>query len=149
MNISRKAYLLPHETCFLCFISKFAGYLHSNLVTCKRERWHFFGLQEIQKYPFLDSVVSNWKTHMDYFFFYCCSSTVVSIFTPPRPLAPPIPTLQPTPFGFICVSFIHVSWWDFLYFPPLFLSPLPSGYYHLFFISKFVVIFCLLVCFID
>ena len=44
------------------------------------------------------------------FFFYCCSSTVVSIFTPPRPLPSLSSTLQPTPFGFIHVSFIHVSW---------------------------------------
>ena len=38
-------------------------------------------------------------------FFYCCSSTVVSIFSPPLPPAPP--SILP-PFGFVHVSFIHV-----------------------------------------
>ena len=43
-------------------------------------------------------------------FFYCCSSTVVSIFPPPFPPPHPSPllTLNPTPLGFVLVSFIHV-----------------------------------------
>ena len=48
-------------------------------------------------------------------------------FPSPLPL-PPIPTLVPTPFGFVHGSFIHVPWWPFLYFPPLSPFPLPSGY---------------------
>ena len=66
------------------------------------------------------------------FFFYCCSSTVVSIFTPLWAPTPPNPTssphLEPTSFDFVPVSFIHVPWWTFPYFPPLSFSPLPSGY---------------------
>ena len=49
---------------------------------------------------------------------------------PPHPLhhpSPP-PTLQPTPFGFVHVSFIHIPWWPFSLYPPLSLSPLLSGY---------------------
>ena len=61
---------------------------------------------------------------------YCCSSTVVSIFTPPRFPAPPI-SISHTwtyPFGFVHVSFIHVPWWPFPYFSPVSLSSIPSGY---------------------
>ena len=40
--------------------------------------------------------------HFLFFFFNCCSSTVVSIFTPPRGPSPhpsPPPTLEPSPFN--------------------------------------------------
>ena len=42
------------------------------------------------------------------YFCYCCSNIVVSIFSPPCPLPHPTPppTLKPTPFGFVHVSFI-------------------------------------------
>ena len=54
----------------------------------------------------------NWIIKFFFFlFFNCCSSTIVSIFTPLWP-----PTLEPTPFGFIHMSFIHVPWWPFLYY---------------------------------
>ena len=58
-----------------------------------------------------------------FFFFNCCSSTVVSIFIPPRLPAPPSPppTLKPTQFGFVHVSFIYLP-----LCPPLSLSPFPS-----------------------
>lgn len=36
MNRSRKTHLLPHETCFLCFMFKFAGCTLSKLVTLQR-----------------------------------------------------------------------------------------------------------------
>ena len=57
-------------------------------------------------------------------FFYCCSSTVVSIFHPPLPPYPSHPHLPPSilpPFGFVHVSFIHVPenpcfYFIFLYF---------------------------------
>ena len=57
------------------------------------------------------------------FIFYCCSSTVVSIFTPPHYPHPihlhPIhlPPFKPTTFGFVHVSFIHSPWWPFPYYP--------------------------------
>ena len=46
-------------------------------------------------------------------FCYCCSSTFVFIFTSPHLLLHPSPppTLEPTPFGFLHVSFIHGPWW--------------------------------------
>lgn len=36
MNTSRKTHFLPHGTCFLCFIFKFAGCLLSKLVTLEK-----------------------------------------------------------------------------------------------------------------
>ena len=62
--------------------------------------------------------------------------------------APPIPasTLEPTPFGFVHVSFIHVPRRAFPYYP----SPASSLVsVRLFFISMSLVVFCLLVCFVD
>ena len=65
-----------------------------------------------------------------YNFFYCCSSTVVSIFSPPQPTPQPFapPTLNPTHFGFVNGPFIHIPWEPFPYFIPLSLSPLLSGH---------------------
>ena len=53
--------------------------------------------------------------------FNCCSSTVDSIFLPTTPATPPIlpPTLDPTPLGFVLVSFLHVPWWPFPYCLPI------------------------------
>ena len=47
--------------------------------------------------------------------FFYCSSTTVSSFTPPQPPHPPSPppTLEPTHFGFVHVSFVHAPWWAF------------------------------------
>ena len=65
---------------------------------------------------------------------------------PPQPSPPP--TLDPTSLCFVHVSFIHV--------PdnpspsvPIIPSHLPSGYCQLFLISMSLVIFCLLVHFVD
>ena len=55
------------------------------------------------------------------FFYYYCSSTLVSIFILPHTFPPHSslpPTLKPTPFGFVHGSFMHVPWWPFPYFPP-------------------------------
>ena len=70
-----------------------------------------------------------------YYLFYCCSSTIVSIFTPPTPTSYPQSLSH---FGFVQMSFIHVPWWPFPYFPWLFLSLLPSCYcqFVLYFIFK-------------
>ena len=68
------------------------------------------------------------------------SSTIVSIF--PHHFCP---TLDPTPFGLVHVSFIYAPWQPFPNFP---LSP-PLVTVSLFFISMPLVIFCLLVCFVD
>ena len=42
-------------------------------------------------------------------------------FHPTMPCSHPSlpPTLEPTTFGFVCVSFIHVPWWPFPDFPTL------------------------------
>ena len=58
-----------------------------------------------------------------------------------------LPTLEPSPLGFVHVSFIHVPWCTSPYFPPLSLSPLVTV--SLFLISMSLVIFCWLVCFVD
>ena len=71
-------------------------------------------------------------------FFNCCSSTVVSIFSPHShsPTNPYLPPSNLPPFGFVHGSFICVPWWAFLFFPIssftpdsfpflLFLLPLP------------------------
>ena len=57
--------------------------------------------------------------------YYCCSSTVISIFPPPLPSTTAIPNSPP--FGFVHVSFIHALWWPLPFFPMLFPSPLPSS----------------------
>ena len=53
-------------------------------------------------------------------FFYCCSSTVISIFPLPLPHGPP---LILRPFGFVHVSFIHVPWQPLPFSP---IIPLPT-----------------------
>ena len=55
----------------------------------------------------------------DLFFFYCLESTVVSIspHTTPPHHTHPLPTFNPTPFGFLHVSLIHVLWGSFPLFP--------------------------------
>ena len=67
----------------------------------------------------------------------------------PLPLYPHIPPSILPLFGFIHGSFIHVPWWLFPFFPLLSPSPPPLVTVSLFFISMSLVIFCLLVCFVD
>ena len=81
-------------------------------------------------------------------FKYTCLHFPASIFPcPAHPHLPP--SILPT-FGFVHESFIHVPWRPFPYFPSLSSSP-PSSLVtiNLFFISMSLVIFCLLVCFVD
>ena len=61
-----------------------------------------FFLLSLKKFRWFSFAIQN--------FLHCCSSTVVSIFTPQHPSLHPFPppTLKPTPFGFVHVSFIHV-----------------------------------------
>ena len=64
--------------------------------------------------------------------------------SPPHPSVPP--TLEPTPFGFVHMSYIHVPWWPFPYCPLLSFSPLISGYCQ--FILYFNISSCILIaCF--
>ena len=83
-------------------------------------------------------------------FFYCCSSTVVSIFIPPRPPTPPIPASYPqTPLALsMCPLYMYLDNPSpiFSHYP---FSPSPLVTVHLFLISKSLVIFFLLVCFVD
>ena len=62
--------------------------------------------------------------------------------------APPslFPTFKPIPFGFVHMSFIHVPWWSFPYYPSLHSFLVTVS---LFLISMSLVIFCLLVCFVH
>ena len=86
--------------------------------------------------------------------FYCCSSTVVCITPdhfPRNPSHPHRPPLLPPTLGFVCVSFIVVPENPSLLSPPLPLSPptSPLVTVRLFLISVSLVIFCLLICFVE
>ena len=94
------------------------------------------------------SVVTNIIFCLDFpfFFFNCCSSTVVSIFSPPlSPSSPtPPPTLNPIPL-WLCPCVLYTCSLTILgLFSPL--SSLPSLLVtiSLFFISMSLLIFCLL-----
>ena len=85
------------------------------------------------------------------FFSYCCSSTIVSIFPPllyPTPPTPP-PTLNPTPLCLCPWVLYTCSLMTYPFFPPYLPLPSPLVTVSLFFISVSLIIFCLLVCFID
>ena len=69
--------------------------------------------------------------------------------SPFSPHLGPLPIHKSTPFGFVQVSFIHVPWWPFPFFPPLSLSLSPRVAVSFFFNWMFVVIICLLVCFVN
>ena len=88
-----------------------------------------------QRCPLQIVSLSRWLSfhslHILFFsIFYCCSSTVVAIFTPSCPPAHPSqpPTREPTPLGFIHVSFIHIPWWPSPCYARLALSP--SSFLH-------------------
>ena len=70
--------------------------------------------------------------------------------TNPPPPHPSLPsTLNPTPFGFVHVSNIYVTWWPFPYFPPSSLSLLPSCYcqFALYFNAvDYIFLACLFCC---
>ena len=97
------------------------------------------------------TTVETYASYFLIYIFYCCSSTVVSIFPHHNPLPhrPPTPTLHPTPFGFVHGSFIHVL--DNLSpsFPHYLPLPYPLVTVSLFFISMSLVISCLFVCSVD
>ena len=78
--------------------------------------------------------------------FYYCSNTVVSLFPPPLSPAPPLPHSILPPFGFIHGSFLHVPWWQFPFFSPLFPSP-GNCQFFLYFMS--LVIFYWVGFFVD
>ena len=61
-------------------------------------------------------------------FFYCCSITVVSIFTPTQPPTPPLPTSHSQSYPlWLCPCVLYTySLMDLLLFPPLSLFALPS-----------------------
>ena len=86
--------------------------------------------------------------------FYCCSVTAVPISCPhysPLPCPPPtFPFQSPHPIVLVHVTFVHVPWLgpspSFpCYHPP----PFPLVTASLFFISKSLVLFGSLVCFVD
>ena len=83
--------------------------------------------------------------------FYCCLNTVVSIFPPPFSPTPPTSTSHPQSYPPLALSMGPLCM--FLDGPspslPCSPTPLPLGIVNLFFISMSLVIFCLLVCFVD
>ena len=84
--------------------------------------------------------------------FYCCSSTFVSIFTSPLFLTPPTPSSHPQSYAFLafCPWVLYTCFlMTLLHLPPL--SPSPSLLVTVssFFISMSLVIFCMLVWFVD
>ena len=83
-------------------------------------------------------------------FFYCCSSTVISLFLPPLPSPshPHSPPLILPLFGlsmcplYMCPITLHP-------FPPITSSHLPSSYCLFLISTSLVEIFCLLICFVG
>ena len=73
--------------------------------------------------------------------------------TPPNPLPQPqpspLPTLDLNPFWFCPCVLYRCSWKPFPLFPPLSPPTFPRATVSLFLISMSLVIFCLLVCFVD
>ena len=94
-------------------------------------------------------IVNSANNHSSCFFFLIVVQIQLFPFSsPPWPLPHPSPppTLDPTPFGFVYVSFIHVPWWPFPYVPPLSFSPFPSGpcQFVLYFnVSSYILLACL------
>ena len=86
-------------------------------------------------------------------FFYCCSSTVVSISpttTPPHPTHPHLPPVILPHFGFVHVSFLYIPWWPCPFFSPLSPPTSPLFTVSLFFISLSLALFvCLFVLLIK
>ena len=99
-------------------------------------------------------------------FFYCCSGAVVSIFSPPLPSTPAIPTSPPQSYTPSALSmgplymFLDNPSYFSPHYPllaPLWLLSVCSFFFFntsknlvsLFLISMSLVIFCLLVCFVD
>ena len=88
--------------------------------TCKDTSYSYFFSFGIQDFN-IEFVV---------FFLNCCSSTVVSILTPPQPPTPPITAShsQTYPLWLCPCVFYTCFLMDLPLFPPLSLSSLPSGY---------------------
>ena len=91
-----------------------------------------------------------------YYIFYLFIFIVVqvhlySIFTTPHPLPHPSPPpiLEPTPFSYVHVSFMHVPGWPFPYCPHYPFPPTPLVTVSLFFMSMPLVVVCLLVWLVD
>ena len=82
--------------------------------------------------------------HFIYFLLFKYSCLHFLPTTLPHPPSPP--TLNPTPFGFVHVSLIHVPWWPFPFFPMLSPTLLPSGYCQFvlyFHVSGYILLACL------
>ena len=92
------------------------------------------------------------KIYFMYLFLFCFNFIVVQVqffaFPPLHSSLPQPPSLDPNPVGFAHVSFIVVpeNPSPFTHIIP---SHLPLVPVSLFFISVFLVIFCLLTCFVD
>ena len=89
-------------------------------------------------------------------FFYCCSSRVVSIFTPPHPPGPPITASHPRTYPpWLCPCVLYT--YSLMALPllsPIILSPILSGYCEFvlhFNVSGCILLACLFcwLCFTD
>ena len=113
------------------FLNTWAEYIFSQSVLsfhlCKRLIWKaFFNLMKPRLYTYIFhlSLMLFIKN-----IFYCCSSTVVSIFSPPLspPQPSPLPILDPTPLWF-CPCDLYKCSRNPSPFPPHYPFPPPSGY---------------------
>ena len=92
-----------------------------------------------------------WRSLLCFFFsflFYCCSSIVVSIFSPPLPIAPAIPTSHPQSYLlWFCPCVRYRCSWNPSLFLPIIPSYLPSSYCQFvlnFNVSGYILLACLL-----
>ena len=106
-----------------CFLPLFKSFVQSTY----SEMFRSFIYSVIFWVSFKSFHIAFFSFDYIYFFIFLIVVQVQwSSFSPhhgPLPQPSPPPILEPTPFGFVHVSFVHVPWWHFPYFPPL--SPLP------------------------
>ena len=124
-----------HHSCQNTYIKKKYGKWTKCLKAYKSCRISFFG----------------WGGLISLFFsFFIVVQVRLSPFPPTAPPTPRHPHLPPSIlplFGFVHVSFIHVPWWLFL--SPQVFPPPPLVTVSVLFIPMFLVLFCLLLCFVD
>ena len=123
------------------------GEMHFKLIlrssTAKKYEVFFYSTQKRKRKSIWNSVFSHFCFPLSPFF-YCCSSTVVSI--PPNPSHPHLPPLTLPPAWF-CPCVLYTCFLTTLPpFPPLSFSPFPSGYcqFVLYFnVSGYILLACL------
>ena len=100
-------------------------------------------------FPFILMLFSFIVDFLKFFFIvqlYCLPLSPIPL---PCSTYPHLPHSILTPIVFVHVSFTHVPWWPFPFFPPLPPPCSPLVTVSLFFISVSLVLFCSFVCFVD